>query len=57
MMKAERYYAIERELRDFRDIVADLLANNPKLPQHITRVLERRLEVAAAAINMPEDLK
>jgi hypothetical protein len=56
-MKAERYYAIERELRDFRDVVCDVLAANPKLPQHVRRALEARIASAAKAINMPEDLK
>lgn len=56
-MKAERYYAIERELRDFRDIVIDILAGNPKLPRHIRAPLENRLAESLAAINMPEDLK
>lgn len=56
-MKAERYYAVERELRDFRDVVIDLLAANPKLPQHVRRPLLSRLEASTAALNMPEDLK
>ena len=56
-MKAERYYAVERELRDFRDIVAEVLDANPKLPRHIRGPLEHRLSEAAKALNMPEDLK
>lgn len=56
-MKAERYYAIERELRDFRDVVASILNANPKLPRHIRGPLEHRLDESRKAINLPEDLK
>jgi len=56
-MKAERYYAIERELRYLRDVVCDMLAANPKLPLHITEPLGRRLIDATTALSLPEDLK
>lgn len=51
-----RGYDIENALRDFVDVVKELLTANPKLPQHVQRPLRRRIECAVEAVNQENPL-
>ena len=49
-----RYDAIERALRDLRDEVIVALEQNPRIKFPTRHELEKRLEEATDAINLPE---